>query len=307
MSTVDTKNPLSFNTHLTDLFSSMSISHKYNLVGSSNIMKNIYTTDYDLNEIFDSSNDVAKTYSKIQEFFRELFISGKENNSVYIVDFKCGEYKNEPLRWSCADICAGRIGTGRSGQRYISFIEALKMKSRIKLDMVYHLNGSFVEVSMIYYIKVGEHRNYTDDEMGKPHIVSELKKDIVLYTNEGNLMKVLKRKYSLFKTEDTHTRLQADLLDYFNTKVGLVYKSVADLKLILELREQTFRKVSPGDFYEFQQIIKQQLNILDLPRVFKYLDCRALSVAKINMCVKILQTIINKDCVKHFGFILNGR
>ena len=118
---------------------------------------------------------------------------------------------------------------------------------------------------------------------------------------------MLKRKYSFFKTGDTHLKLQEDLLEYFNTPVGLVYKSVNDLNIILELKAQTFRKVNLDELYDFQQIIKTQLNILDLPVVFKLLDKKKLSIVGINKILKILNNIINKDCIKHFGFILNGR
>lgn len=304
------KNPLSLNTKLQSLFSHLSISHKYNLVGSSSVLKNIYQTDYDLNETFSSSTEgnIEGTYNKIQEFFQELFKLANENKSVYITDFKCGKQDEEPIRWHYKDIIDGKNGK-------ISFIEALKMKSRIKLDLIYHINNSFVDVSMIYFIKVGDFKNYTDEEFSPKYICNELKQDIILYTKENKLLKVLKRKYSFFKTGDTHLKLQNDLLEYFNTPVGLVYKSVNDLNIILELKalrssdgnDQDFRKVSLDELYEFQQIIKTQLNILDLPVVFKLLDKKKLSIVGINKILKILNNIINKDCIKHFGFILNGR
>ena len=317
----EAKNPLSLNTDLKGLFSHLSISHKYNLVGSSSVLKNIYQTDYDLNETFSSSSPAEKcgasstegniegTYNKIQEFFQHLFKLSDENKSVYITDFKCGKQDEdathfssgeEPIRWHYKDIIDGKNGK-------ISFIEALKMKSRIKLDLIYHINNSFVDVSMIYFIKVGDFKNYTDEEFSPKYICNELKQDIILYTKENKLLKVLKRKYSFFKTGDTHLKLQEDLLEYFNTPVGLVYKSVNDLNIILELKAQTFRKVNLDELYDFQQIIKTQLNILDLPVVFKLLDKKKLSIVGINKILKILNNIINKDCIKHFGFILNGR
>ena len=296
----EAKNPLSLNTDLKGLFSHLSISHKYNLVGSSSVLKNIYQTDYDLNENFSSTEgNIEGTYDKIQEFFQELFKLANENTSVYITDFKCGKQDEDAIRWRYKDIISGKNGK-------ISFIEALKMKSRIKLDLIYHINNSFVDVSMIYFIKVGDFQNYTQEEFSTKNICNELKQDIILYTKENKLLKVLKRKYSFFKTGDTHLKLQDDLLEYFNTPVGLVYKSVNDLNIILELKDQDFRKVNLDELYDFQQIIKTQLNILDLPVVFKLLDKKKLSIVGINKILKILNNIINKDCIKHFGFILNG-
>jgi hypothetical protein len=77
---------------------------------------------------------------------------------------------------------------------------------------------------MVYYIKVGKYQNYTEDEFKKEYIIKELKKDVILYTKEKNFMKVLKRKYSIFKQLDQKKSLQDKLLDFFNSPTGIKYK-----------------------------------------------------------------------------------
>ena len=292
-----TKDPNSLNINLQETFARMSISHKYRLVGSSNLLHTIHTTDFDLQDLVeDKSKDEDKVYDKIYEFFVHLFTEFKKDADTYITDFKCGLSGDEPIRWKYDIILKNRN----------KFIKALKQKSRIKLDVVYHLNNEFVEVSMIYYIKVGKYQNYTEEEFSKEFIVKELKKDIILYKKEGNYLKVLKRKFSMFKQLDQKVSLQNKLLEFFNSPVGIMYKAVGDLKTILLLYEQDFRKVPQDEIYAFQQIIKSNLNMFNLPKIFKMLDKSKLTVKQIDGIITQLIKLINKECSAQFGFLLNG-
>ena len=73
------KNQASFNNELTDTFAKMSISHKYIIVGSSNLLDTIHTTDFDLNDAFDvDTKDPEKVYDKIYSFFLHLFSQFKK-------------------------------------------------------------------------------------------------------------------------------------------------------------------------------------------------------------------------------------
>lgn len=292
-----TKDPNSLNTALQDTFAKMSISHKYRLVGSSNLLDTIHTTDFDLQDEFDAhTKDEDKVYDKIYDFFLHLFSEFKRDTDTYITDLKCGLSGDEPIRWDFNALSKSKN----------KFIKSLKQKSRIKLDVVYHLNGEFVEVSMIYYIKVGKYQNYTEEEFSKEFIVKELKKDIILYKKEGNYLKVLKRKFSMFKQLDQKVALQNKLLEFFNSPVGIMYKAVGDLKTILLLYEQDFRKVPQNEIYAFQQIIKSNLNMFNLPKIFKMLDKSKLTVKQIDGIITQLIKLINKECVAEFGFLLNG-
>lgn len=292
-----TKDPNSLNTNLQETFALMSISHKYRLVGSSNLLDTIHTTDFDLQDLVDNkSKDEDKVYSKIYDFFLHLFTEFKKDADTYITDFKAGLSADEPIRWDFNALSKSKN----------KFIKSLKQKSRIKLDVVYHLNNEFVEVSMIYYIRVGKYQNYTEEEFSKEFIVKELKKDIILYKKEGNYLKVLKRKFSMFKQLDQKVSLQNKLLEFFNSPVGIMYKAVGDLKTILLLYEQDFRKVPQDEIYAFQQIIKSNLNMFNLPKIFKMLDKSKLTVKQIDGITTQLIKLINKECVAEFGFLLNG-
>ena len=287
----------SLNTELKNIFSKMSISTRYKLVGSSSLLPNIFTTDYDLNDSFSKSGNVQENFHNLWVFFKHFFRMCKKNKSLWITDFKCGMKDNVPIRWSYEDIIKGE-------KENISFIEALQQKSRIKLDVIFRLNSEFVEISMIYYISVGDIKNFNDEEFETKTRVEELKRDINIYTKEHNYIKVLKRKFSLFKLEDTKIQLQEKLLDFFNSAIGLLYKSVVDLKTIILLKEQIFRRVYSGDLFEFQQIIKQNLSIVDIPYIYSALDRNKLSIKCIDIIIKKLEKIINKECKNEFGFLL---
>lgn len=291
------KDPNSFNNQLKDVFAKMSISHKYKIVGSSNLLPTIYTTDYDLNDDFDANTkDEEKVYNRIYEFFLHFFEECRKDVDIYITDLKCGLSGNEPIRWNYNTLSKEKS----------RFIRSLKQKARVKMDVVYHLNNAFVEVSMVYYIRVGQFSNYTEKEFEKSYIIKELEKDIIKYKKENNLMKVLKRKYSLFKQNVNRIALQNKLLDFFNSPTGIKYKAVSDLKTILLLKEQSFREVPKEELYKFQQIIKQNLNVFELDKIFKLLDKPKLSVKQIDSIITQLIKLINKDCLKDFGFLLNG-
>ena len=321
--THNSKNIESFNNNLKEVFAKMSINTKYKIVGSSNILPNIFSTDYDLNNFYEkpkSGEDISfqekeTIYENLFLFFQHLFKACKRDKNLFIIDFKCGkkalpfslraspggdrtprlgeepQEDNVAIRWEYKDLMKGE----KDG---VNFIDALKQKSRIKLDIVYHLNGEFIEVSEIYYIAVGDIKNYNDVDFESKNIILELKKDIDLYKKEHNFMKVLKRKYSLFKQEKTKEALQEKLLGFFNSSVGILYKSVSDLKTIILLKEQTFRHVKDDDLFQFQQIIKQRLSIINIPSIFISLDRRKLSVRSINAIIKKLTEIVNTSCNK---------
>jgi hypothetical protein len=292
------KDKNSYNTELTDTFAKMSISHRhYQLVGSSQLLKTQYVTDYDLNSLFqEDTKDADKVYDKIYDFFVHLFQEFKKNPNTYITDFKTGSMAGVPHRWTLDLLLKMKS----------RFIKTLKQKAMIKLDCVYVLNGLFTEVSMVYAIRVGQYANFKETDFDKDNLVKELKKDIISYSKEGNYLKVLKRKYSLFKATETKLPLQEKLLNFFNSPVGILYKAVADLKTYILMKEQTFRKVPKEDFYKCQQIIKQNLNTFNLPTIFKILDKPKLTIKQVESIIKKLTTLINKECLKEFGFLLNG-
>jgi len=73
----------------------------------------------------------------------------------------------------------------------ITFDDALKQKSMIKMDIVTLLNGSYIEISEVYTI-------YIDGESNSDYSIENIRKELTDDMNEmikeGKLMKALKRK-----------------------------------------------------------------------------------------------------------------
>ena len=138
---MQTKSNNDYDNELTKVFNLMSIKGKYNIVGSASLKGIKYSADYDLNELNHIKGPDAS--SKIYEIFKHKFQLAKSNPNIYITDFKCGnDANNESLKWSYNDLMNNKH----------KFIEALKTKSMIKLDIVYLLNGIYVEITEVYFL-----------------------------------------------------------------------------------------------------------------------------------------------------------
>ena len=77
----------------------MSLESKVNIVGSAKIKKSIYYSDYDSFEKVQGKNEII-----IYNHFRSVFEIIRDSENTIISDFKMGEFKGEPLRWTYEDI-----------------------------------------------------------------------------------------------------------------------------------------------------------------------------------------------------------
>ena len=206
-----------FNNKIIDLGKKLSIQSKVNIVGSANIKRSIYYSDYDL---FEKVNN--KSPQLIYNHFRSLFEVIKSSDNSVITDFKMGKIGNEPLRWDYDDIM-------KKENRGVSFNDALKMESIIKMDIITYMNGRFIEITEVYSICFNGKCNvkYTVDEVIKS-ITDEYREMIY----EGNYMKSLKKLFSILKLKKTDEATKKLLLNYFNSPIGLLYRCKSDLESI---------------------------------------------------------------------------
>ena len=80
----------SFNNEIQEAFAVMRISSKQKLVGSSAIIGNIITNDYDLNEIVKDVGNEASILKQLYKLFKYKFKMVHDTPDMWIVDFKCG-------------------------------------------------------------------------------------------------------------------------------------------------------------------------------------------------------------------------
>lgn len=240
-----------FNNNLLKVFNLLSISGHYNIVGSASLKKIYYNSDIDLNE-----QDNFKSFSSVYNKFRNIFKLAKENENLFITDFKCGlDNKHEPLRWSYENILKSAIGNK-------TFEDCLKEKSMIKLDMIYLLNGSFIEITEVYFIRIGKYQNYDNNELNENIIKENLQKEFNEFVKDGLYFKALKRLFSILQLKKNISKnVFNKFINFFNSETGILYKTNADLNILISVIENTFRKPNIEDIKNNLQIIKQNLAI----------------------------------------------
>ncbi len=160
----------------------------------------------------------------------------KKDPLIYISDFKCGEDIHEnPIRWNYEDMLNGyKIIDGRQ----YNFTDCLLMKNAtIKLDIITFINNNITEISDNYFIKIGSQSNYSNNstEYIKKSLIEDYNKNV----DKKNYFKALKRLFSIYRLIN---RTSDKLISLFNSGKGMLYKVICDLKTIVFLLEQTFKK-----------------------------------------------------------------
>jgi len=298
-----------FNNKLGKIINFISIEGKTTILGSSMLKPIRYNSDYDL------STDIkgeANIKNKIYLRFKKIFRISKKDKNIFITDFKCGIDNNgDALRWKYNDIMKGfQIVDDIT----YFFENCLLMKSTIKLDIVYLINGKFNELSDNYYIKIGNKTNF--EPITKKSTIQSLKDDYKELVKEKKFYKALKREFVIILTnnmneptpKDTMNERQQELINYFNSDVGILNKGSSDLKILLILlEEQTFRKVSLKNIRENLQIIKQNISYaLELNFTNKLNKATLITTPKktmINIIKSIIERIdnyINNDAKNEF-------
>lgn len=221
------------------LFKFLSITGLQTLVGSSADDDVIYSADYDLMEQkdFKKTNNV---YEDILTLFRKKYIQAlKPNSNIWIIDFKCGTFRGQPIRWDKDSIKLGYVVINDE-PKY--FVDCLQQESRIKMDVIaVDANGVLNEYSDIYFIRIGDmslSREINEEEAAKG-----IYSDFHYYIEEKNYYKAVKRLYSYAKITNNKP-LMRDLLKVINSNLGVNSKMIADLGIISALIDNNFKKVN---------------------------------------------------------------
>lgn len=201
--------------------------------------------DYDLQEYI--SLEGSNIYMDIYKEFKSKFIEAKRNKNIFITDFKCGHYKTIPIRWNFENMMDGYKVVE---DKKIWFVNALHQKSTIKMDLLYlDKDKRLYEITQNYYLELNNKTTY--DNILKKDLKSSLinsYKDY--YYNDKNFYKALKRVYSYYKIFDKKNKNIKLLRDLFNSELGLQNKIISDLKNILLLMDQSFRKVPKSIIFD---------------------------------------------------------
>jgi hypothetical protein len=275
----------------------LSLYQNQELIGSATDLNLDVFNDYDLQEYIEF-NDDKKAMIMIEEQFKKKFKDAKDNEDIYITDFKCGFDKGGiPLRWNYNDMMKGYKYID---DRKIYFINCLHLKSTIKIDVLYiDQEGRINEISQNYYFKFGDIQTYNNKS------IKELKTSLLidfknLYYDEKKLYKALKRLYSYYKITNNKTKINK-LVSFFNSDVGYYSKLLSDLQSLILLIEQKFRKVKKSIIYNNISILyydenneKFKIYLKNLIENFKNLNIFQIKDI-INEIIDYIEETINND------------
>jgi hypothetical protein len=112
-----------------------------------------------------------------------------------------------------------------------------------KLDVVALIQGRYTELSIVYEFHNGDETLNPDDIDPE----RSLKDSILLLKSEGNLFKVIKRKFALAKLKNNLPQVEK-YNAILNSELGKLYVVYSDVKTLAELLEdQTIPKSSITD------------------------------------------------------------
>jgi len=232
-----------YNNKIKKIAKIMSLESKVNIVGSAKIKRSIYYSDYD-----SFSTIRGKNENMIYNHFKSVFEIIKNSENTIISDFKMGEFRGKALRWDYEAI-------KRRENNGVSFEDALKQKSMIKMDVVTLLNGRFIEITEVYNIYIDGESNF---DYSKENVRKELNNDMKEQIKDGNYMKALKRKYSLLNLDNKNKAVREKLIDYFNSPIGLLNRCKSDLETMLTVIQSP--KFDIDEIRNSLQMLKEQIS-----------------------------------------------
>ena len=250
MEWLETKEIDDFNDKVRKVFNYLTITGKYNVIGSANLKRIKYSADYDLNELMESKKSKEKILNGILKMFQKKFRDAKKDPNRFITDFKCGlDTDGEPLRWDYKDMMKGykTLADGRN----MSFQASLLIKAMLKLDMIVIIDGIFTEFSENYFLKFGDGTgNFFPHDVSKEHTLNEIMHSYDEYLNvDKNAFKAVKRAfaYRILDDKKEHSSLFKQYISFFNSETGKKNKIRADLDTLLLVLETKFRKPKVSD------------------------------------------------------------
>jgi hypothetical protein len=219
---------------LKDVFNIISLTRKYKVIGSSNLKNIRYNSDFDLANFYNNSKPTVKKIVRYFQFIYKILDSRKSYS--YITDFKCGlNTDGEALKWTKQEVLKNKKELIDGS--FITLDEAIQEKSTIKIDVVSYINNTFIEISENYYISMGNISNFDKKDMNKENILKSIKESEKEELLDNNYNKALKRHFSSIFILNKKDKMLKKLVDFFNSSVGILNKTRADLDVLILLLE----------------------------------------------------------------------
>jgi len=294
-----------FNSNLAKNFNFLAISRHSKVIGTGSLKHILYASDYDL-------NDTMKVHGKnitdhLVKVFQTKFKIAEKTPNMFIPDFKCGEYNNEPLRWDKHDVAKGYKIVDKNK---IYMKDCLLQKAVLKLDLTVLIDGVFTDLSEFYTLNINGIYNYDKNAILKENRIIQLKGEVKGYVNDKNYFKSLKRVFSLQRQNNNP---DPELIDFLNGQIGFLNKSKNALDILDILLVQKFKIPKIVDVKNHLQIIKQDLSNSAInfdKNTSTIIDtlCEKSSLKTIHDGIVILAKYLNEYIQKYtFKFISNSK
>ena len=233
------------------------------IFGSYNLKIQPYPSDIDCKQFIDFEGDFDKCIDYSIYQFQKKVSQIINTHGWFFTDAKCGIYPDgEAVHWTADEILKGKRDAkkpdfnGHLGAMTLE--QAFRQynphhKNLIKIDMVVPYYKGYIEVTMVYIIKInGQYVNNIDDDFSLNSNLTSLRRDALKQEKANKLLKVIKRIYSQARAiNDKKTGLLLEpLLRSDVSKLGSFKSDVETLKLI-------FNKDIPGPV-----IFKRELEII---------------------------------------------
>jgi len=217
---------------LKEVFNIISLTRKYKVIGSSNLKNIRYNSDFDLDSFYENS---TPSTNKVVKYFQFIFktLNSKKHNS-YITNFKCGLNSNgEPLKWEKEEVMKNKKELLDGS--FITLNEAIQQKSTIKIDVMLFVDGTFIEITENYFIKIGGVSNFNETKTDLNKIIESIQQSEMDEVKNKNYNKALKRNFSWRYAKNKNDKKLKVLLEFFNSSVGILNKARADLDILITL------------------------------------------------------------------------
>nr|WPF46533.1 MAG: hypothetical protein [Lake Baikal virophage 5]WPF46546.1 MAG: hypothetical protein [Lake Baikal virophage 5] len=286
---------------LKDLFNIISLTRKYKVIGSSHLKNIRYNSDYDLDSFYENS---TPSTNKVVKYFQFIFktLNSKKSNS-YITDFKCGlNSDGEPLKWTKEEVKKNKKELLDGS--YITLNQAIQQKSNIKIDVMLFVDGTFIEITESYFIKIGGISNFNESKTDLKKIIESIQQSEMNEVKDKSYNKALKRNFSWRLAKNKDDKKLKILLDFFNSSVGILNKARSDLDILITLLEKNIpvnikQILSALDNIKFQQSYNTIHDFTDLfLKLMKIKSKKMLYVPLVHLREKIYKVV--NDLSKEF-------
>jgi hypothetical protein len=205
--------------------------NKVELKGSSSLKSQRYFSDYDLFSVI-QKEDYADFFNFITQLIEK--IESKEYGDVFFIELKIQLKNGRKIRFFKD---TKKVSNTKVSTNSLDFI---------KIDLIVRMDNKFIEISCIY--------SFTNEVPTKEDYIKSLEDDIKVLKKEKNYYKILKRIFSIKKSEGNKSEL-VTLTKIFNSELGKEYQLISNLEALQLLLK----------YYQDEDTIKKiKINLKDL-------------------------------------------